>query len=140
MPTGGNAFLSFANFLKTELAGVLNVYIERQDNYTLPYLLLSVLSEDLKNNWLSETRIQGWLVCQKETNKPLPVTAETLIHTVILKSTDEGLLAKYNYGDSTKTQTGLMSVKLETRTGDQSSDPLRASHVIRWTVSSSRAS
>ncbi len=135
--SGGQAFLSFVNFLEERLSpSGIAVNIEKQVTLTPPYLNMQDGPEEIISHWLSSKLCQAWVVVQKQDNEPLLVTAERVMNLVVKATQDVGSIPKYDYEQNPTVQTGLLNVYIEEITGDMSNDPLRSKRVITWNLHS----
>lgn len=133
--SGGQAFLSFVNYLDTQLTGSgITVNVEKNLTLTPPYLNMQDGPEEILSRWLSSKLCQGWLVVEKQATEPLIVTAERLMNRVVKATQDVGGIEKYDYEQTPTVQTGLLTVRIEQVTGDMSDDPQRSQRVITWAL------
>lgn len=138
--SGQNAFLSFANWLKTELTGSgITVDIEKRTTKTPPYLLLEDGPEQVTRRWLSSRMCQGKLVVAANTTEPLQVTAGNLLEKVLRATRDAGSVEKFDYTQTPKKSVGVFNLRVFEVTGDISQDPLVCVRVITWEVDSNAA-
>lgn len=139
--SGGQAYLSFANYLTDALSGSgITVGIEKQGDLTPPYLRLSDGPEEIISRWISSKLCQAWVVVEKQATEPLVMTEQRAMQKVILATQDVGSIPKYNYETTPTQQTGLLTVKIQEITGDMSNDPLRSKRVITWEILSNSKS
>jgi|SRR5882672_8510871 len=138
--SGGQAFLSFANYLETQLDGSgISVNIRKDVVSTPPFLNLEAGPEELISRWISSQLCQGWLVLEELSTEPLIVTAERLMKRVVRATQDVGMIEKYDYDQTPTVQTGLMTVRITGITADMSSDQQRSKRVITWSLLSNSA-
>lgn len=135
--SGSMAFISFVNYMKTELASSgITVAWEKDETRTPPYLYFQDGPDRLRNTWLSSRLCQAWLVVEKGSTEPLQVTAAKTLDKVVRASTDPGHVEKYDYSTSPKSLIGTFIPKLFEVTAEMSSDPLRSKRVVTWELHS----
>jgi hypothetical protein len=135
--SGHQAFMSFANYLKTALTGSgLTVLIEKGDTAATPYLLVQSGPSRVRGKWLNTQLCQAWLVTAKLTTEPAEVTHGKLMELVIAKTTDPGYLTLWNFSVTPKKAVGTFDVSVMDVTDDMSRDPQRIGKVITWQLRS----
>lgn len=135
--SGYDAFLSFANYMKSALVSYgINVYIEEYQDRTAPYLLLENGPVNVKADWLSEQMCQGWIVVKKNDTEPLAVSMGKAVKSVMEVS--RGLeFDKYDYSQTPTKLLGIGHAKFFNLTGEMPSDDiLTAKKVITWVLNS----
>lgn len=138
--SGYQAYLSFANFLKTALNGSgIAVEIEKHETSTPPYLVLQDGPESAPGKWLSSRMCQGWLVVAKLSTEPLEVTMGKAMDKVIKATQDTGFIEKYDHEQTPKKLVGSVVIGIQEITADLSNDPRVARKVITWNLSSNAA-
>lgn len=131
--SGYEAFASFVNYLKGQLAGSgISVVTKKEEIATPPYLLMQEGPQVMRGDWLAIPLCQGWLVVEKINSEELVVTAGKKKDLVIEATKNAGTLPKYDYSTTPKTLIGGFIPKIMEITGDMSSDPLRSGKVITW--------
>ena len=141
MISGYNAFVSFANHIKTGLAGSgINIVFEKRGQAEPPYLVLQGLSETATGDRTIVKGVQGWLAVSKKTTEPLEVSFQSELDKLLALTVDIGFLTLYDYSQDPKTDVGAYVPKLTEVTHDMSNDPLVEKRVIRWKLSMVRQS
>lgn len=131
--SGEQAFLSFANYMKTALDGEITVMIERKDDTQAPpYLVIQSGPENIQNEWLVGKLCQGWLVVAESTTEPLPVTMGKAINQVAKAIRDHDLQEKKDYTVNPPVSTGYYRCKWEGMSGEKANVPGTSRRLITW--------
>jgi hypothetical protein len=137
--SGFQAFESFVNYVKTQLAGSgITVDILKTDVTTPPYLIIQDGPENIRNKWLSSKLCQGWLVVQKNDTEDLIVTMGKATNKVIQATQDSGGITKYDYSTDPERAVGIVFPSVFELTAPMLSkdDPARMKRVITWELRS----
>lgn len=138
--SGDQAFYSFCNYMKEQLAGSgLNVYVEEKNEKTVPFLNFQSLAEDTEDVWISNQLCQAWLVVGKIPTEPVNVTFSRYKKLVQDACRDTGHLEKYDYTQTPKVMTGSYIIKNMGVSPNMSNDPLRPKRVFSWELISNAA-
>lgn len=140
--SGEQAFLSFANYVKTALDGSgISVDIEKRDSLTAPYLILQPGPDMIRSKWLSSYMCQGWLVVHQNDTEPLVVTMGKALRKVFQATNDVGSIQKYDHEVSPKRAAGTVTPSVfEITPPMPSTDPKVQKRVITWELHSNAGS
>ncbi len=136
--SGFDAYLSFANYLKEQLAGSgITVTIEKTNELPYPYLLIQDGPDELEG-WISRRLIQGWLVVQKEESRPLVETMGRALRFVQEATQDPGHLTKYSYATDPPVTSGSLIPVITEITGPipTNNDFQLMRKIITWELTS----
>jgi uncharacterized protein YaiI (UPF0178 family) len=141
--SGYNAYLSFANYMRQTLDGVMTVMIEKRDDEVVsyPYLIIQD-GPDLIDSWISNRLIQGWVVVRQEDNRPLIETLNRAVDKVVQVSKDTGQLIKYDYSQDPIVQQGYINaVRLSEISAvmPSSKDPKVLRKIVTWELCSNNS-
>lgn len=133
--SGYQAFTSFVEFAKDELAGICQVLV---DGDTKPsnqaYLCFEMGPEEPLSKWQVAQLCQARLVVPGVPGVPVFVTGGRKKDEIMDRLRDPGTLTKYNLkSDGTSERTGLFNLEVEGLTvPDTTSDPLKYQQLLSF--------
>lgn len=135
-----DAYVSFANAVKTLLNGEITVDTEKKPDMPYPYLIIQPGPVNPRSTWLSSALCQGWLVVRRQTNEPLVLTMGKALDKVLKATRDMGSITKYDWATTPERPTGTVTPKvIEVTDKMPGNDPDVERRVITWLLHSNSA-